>query len=93
VLTKPQPNSKSKAIKTPVPIKPPPSNARRVRNGRANRRKVGVLALARWTGKPRTGNAAHRKASASSKPPVVEGEAVGADGEAEAAGAGADDDN
>ena len=72
MLTKPQRNSESKATKTRVPIKPPPSNAHRVRNARASRRKVGVLDLARWTGRPRTGNAAHRKASASSKPPVVE---------------------
>jgi len=42
-----------------------PSSAHRVPNARANPRKVGVRDLARWTGRPRTGNAAHRKASAS----------------------------
>ena len=71
-----------------MPIKPPPSNAHRVRNARGSRRKVGVLDLARWTGRRRTGNAAHRKASASSKLPVVEAEAVGADAVEEEAGAG-----
>ena len=68
--------NKSRATKTPVPIKPPPSSAHRVRKSRASPRKVGVLDLARWTGRPRTANAAHRKASVSSKLPVGEREAV-----------------
>ena len=69
-----------------MPIKLPPSNAHRVRNARASPRKVGVLDLARWTGRPRTGNAALRRASVSSKLPGVEGEAAVAVAEAEAAG-------
>jgi hypothetical protein len=73
--------NKSRATKTPVPIKPPPSNAHRVRNARGSPPKVGVLDLARWIGRPRTGNAAHRKASASSKLPVEEAAVVGADAE------------
>ena len=46
---------------------------------------LAVQGLAKWTGRPRTGNAAHRKASASSKRPVVEAEAAG---DAVAVGAG-----
>ena len=68
----------SRTTKNPVavvPIRPQPSSAHRVLNARASRRKVGVPDLARWTGRPRTGNAAHRKASASVIP---NGSAVGA---------------
>ena len=52
------------------------SSARKVLKDRDSRRKAGVPDPARLTGRPRTGNAAHRKASASNKLPVVE--AVGA---------------
>ena len=74
-------SNKSRAIKTPVPIRLVLRvlGARKVRNARASRRKVGVPDRARWIGKPKTGNAVHRKASASSKLPVVEKEAVGVD--------------
>src|SRR5438105_5603064 len=69
-LTKPQPSSKSRTTKNPVvvvPITPLTSSAHRVPNARDSRRKVGVPDQAKWTGKPRTGSAAHRKASAFSK--------------------------
>ena len=63
------------------------SSAHRVPNARDSRRKAGVPDLARWTGRHRTGNAVHRKASASSKLPVVE--AVGAEQRAVVEGVGA----
>jgi hypothetical protein len=53
----------------PVPIK---RKTLRVSNVRANRRKHGPPDRAKWIGRPRTGNAALQKASASSKPRVVE---------------------
>jgi hypothetical protein len=58
------------------------SSARRVLNARDSRRKAGVPDLVRWTGRRRTGNGAHRKASDSVKPPVAEAAVVGADAEA-----------
>jgi len=48
-----------------------PSSARKVLSARANPRKVGVRDLARWTGRRRTGNAAHRKASGLVRPSVA----------------------
>ncbi|PYK05662.1 MAG: hypothetical protein DME66_06545 [Verrucomicrobia bacterium] len=43
---------------------------------------VRLLKCKACNARPRTGSAAHRKASASSKLPVVKGKAVGADAEA-----------
>src|SRR5438105_10843118 len=74
-LTKPQPSSKSRTTKDPVavvPIKPVLSSAHRVPNARDSRRKAGVPDLARWTGRRRTGSAAHRKASDLVRPSVAE---------------------
>ena len=48
------------------------SSAHRVPNARDSRRKVGVPDLARWTGRRRTGTAAHRRASGSVRPSVAE---------------------
>ena len=70
-----------------------PSSAHRVPNARDSRRKAGVPDQARWTGRPRTGTAAHRKASGLVRPSVAEEAAVTV-GVAEAASvavAGVDD--
>ncbi len=48
------------------------SSAHRVPNARDSRRKVGVPDQARWTGKRRTGTAAHRRASGLVRPSVAE---------------------
>ena len=59
-----------------------PSSAHRVPNARDSRRKAGVLDLARWTGRRRTGTAAHRRASGLVRRSVAEEAVVGADAEA-----------
>jgi len=69
------------------------SSAHRVPNARDSRRKVGVPDQARWTGRRRTANGAHRKASGLVRPSVAE-EVVVTVGVAEAASvavAGVDD--
>src|SRR5207248_8572175 len=88
-LTKPQPSSKSRTTKNPVvvvvvPIKPVLSSAHRVPNARDSRRNVGVPDQARWTGRRRTANGAHRKDSGVVRPSVAE-EVVVTVGVAEAA--------
>ena len=67
------------------------SSAHRVPNARDSRRRVGVPDQARWTGRRRTGNGAHRKVSGFNKLPVVGAVTVGVEEASSAAVAGVDD--